>query len=231
MDRKYLTQIIPALFFLTILFSNPALMAEEKSQDKAVVEHEDGSVTLSAEVYQRLKNYFPPMPSEVRSVYGQIKTVNKDTLTVKADPSPNPFEPNPEKYTVAITKETKIIVNKPKEYSVYQKEMEAFNQKLAEQGKTEGAAPAAAALNYPQPMTEEAIDLKGLKEGDRVTVEAAENIKGLTEFDALRVVVQDMGIIAPPVMGTEAVPAAKADTEAEPPVTEKRENKGKRAGL
>ncbi len=135
---------------------------------------------------EKAKKFFPSIP-DMRSVFGTVEMVKENVLVIKSSPSINPFEDLPEKREVVVTSTTKIIRMTQKDPKVFQREIEAIQKEQS--GRKAGEIPSPAL--FPNPFIEKEVSLKDLRAGDQVSVEAGENIKEKTRFEAVRVVVQE----------------------------------------
>jgi len=124
----------------------------------------------------------PEEPAQLLVISGIIDEISGDALIVSADEVIiNPLAPpGPETRTVILSTDTKIIgrTDKPPEDIV--REEEEFIR--AQEANLE------AAIEPPLPYTETEIEQSELLVGDRVIVEAAEDIKFATEIQATRIV-------------------------------------------
>ncbi len=177
---------------------------------------------LEAQIEQA-KRFFPTMP-ELRTTSGVVKSVSGSTITIDADPSPNPFEAWPKTRDISVGDNTRIVMQEPKDPADYQKEFAAY-QKQIERARdaATGAAPAAPG-NFPTPpmlFIEREIKPKDIKVGSRISAEAAENIKEATRFEATRILVQPAGAAGVPAgAGVPPAPApASAPASAPLPTT------------
>lgn len=133
---------------------------------------------------------FLPEPEEIFVLSGEIAKIENGILVVKADSltmSPLDKEGPSERRVKVIsnTRLTKLVAKSEEERLA---EEEAFEKVFAEgiESMEGGVEP----LLPPSPYKEEKINLSDLKTGERITVEAGENIKDKEEFEALTVRVQ-----------------------------------------
>jgi len=127
------------------------------------------------------------MPEEVNSVRGVVKQINNNLIVVQAELIPgDPLrEFIPETVKVKITPETKIVKIVEKEPDILQKEQEEFDKLLATYGDNPPAD-----LLPPEPFEEIEVNLSVLKEGDQIIALADKNIKGLSEFEAVKIQIE-----------------------------------------
>lgn len=135
------------------------------------------------EKYQaKIEEIFPSMPEqdEIFSVSGEIKEVRDNLLIVREAIYPsNPFEDAKTKeWRVNITDATELVERIDKTFDEMGEMME------------ETADPAV----MPMPFQENTLDYSKLEAGQNIIVEASENIKGKTEFEAKKI------ILAPEIM-------------------------------
>lgn len=169
---------------------------------------------------EKAKKFFPVM-SEMRSVSGTVTKVSGNVVTISTPPSNNPFEDVPTTRDVVVTAATKVIKNVQKDQKVYQEEMTAYQAALQKAqkaapaaGPAAGASPASAAVAFPvppMPFDEKELKVSDIKTGDMISVEAAQNIKTQTRFEATRITVNQTpaGAVGPAgAAGPAGVPAA-----------------------
>jgi len=155
------------------------------SQEKAFNQGLDQGRKEIEEKYQtKIEELYPtvPEPEEIFSVSGEIKEIKDETLTVETTYYPvNPFEETKtETKTVRITEATEFVKQVQKSPEELEKEGEAFRKAMEETPE--------AAILPPEPFKELTISFSDLKVGDRITIEAEENIKGKTEFGAKKII-------------------------------------------
>jgi len=130
------------------------------------------------------------VPNEIYNVSGLVEKIDGNTLTVKS------FSFGEQKsFTVKVTDNTKII----------KRELLTTPPK-AEEGKPIS------------PFKETDAKLSDIRENDNINVEASENIKDKTEFEAKTVYIeiQNMPVPAPPTIDNSKVPPAPAAPPAPP---------------
>ena len=157
------------------------------SRGSGVVTTSDAALRAQIE---RAKQFFPQI-SDVRAISGTVTEIRGNLLVLKADPLMNPFDEAPETRIVMITDATTIIKQISKDPDKFQRELEAYQSKLTE-------TPSEDFTPLPSPFTEETLLLSDIAVGNRVSVEAAENIKTAEQFTAVRIVLQESFAIPPP---------------------------------
>lgn len=125
-----------------------------------------------------------PQGMEVKSVFGEVKTVNKDSLTVlvtslDTDPMVDGVS---DTRTVNINKDTKIFKQISLSVDEFRNKMDAWNQSDKSQP-------------MPQPFKEVAMSLSDLKAGTKVTITSNEDVR-----------LKD-GFLATAISTTEAAPS------------------------
>ena len=139
---------------------------------------------------EQAKKFFPSMP-EMRNVSGVVKQVKDGSFVLQSDPPANPFEDLPETREVIVGDKTAIIKLEQKDPAAYQKEIDMFQKEMESASKKSSAGITPGSLpTPPNPFKEVKLALKDLKEGERVTVEAKDDIKTAERFEAVRIVVQ-----------------------------------------
>lgn len=162
---------------------------------------------------EKAKKAFPTMPS-MQSVYGTVKSVSGNTLTVQTPPSANPFEDLPTVRTVTVTSTTKIEKSEQRDPKIFQEEMTAYQTAMQK------IKPGQALEDTPIPpmmFVQKSISLSDIKEGDMVSVDAGKDVKTATSFEAVGVVVTSLpaGVgtlppVSPAVGAASIVPTASA---------------------
>ena len=138
-----------------------------------------GRKSASAEFQERIeqaKKFFPGV-EDIRFLSGVIKEIGNSRITIEITSFLNPFEDWLMMREVIIISKTKIVKQELKDQEVFQKETEAYQK----------------AANFsipPSPFSEHPVSLNDLNVGDRVSVEAEENIKPKTRFEAKQIIIQ-----------------------------------------
>ncbi|MCX6702518.1 MAG: hypothetical protein NTW60_01450 [Candidatus Wolfebacteria bacterium] len=163
---------------------------------------------------EKAKKFFPLIP-DVRSVSGVVKKISGNVVTIEMPASANPFEDLPTTREVAITDKTKIVKSEPKDTRAYQEEIAVYQEALKKVQRqtapaSTGTAPTtpAAMANMPvppMPFSEKDVKLSDLKEGMQISVQAGENIKTATKFEAVKITISS---IAAPAVAPSVAPAA-----------------------
>jgi hypothetical protein len=193
-------QKIFVLALIVLSFALGYLLGLGGSAQVLVDKYESEIATLQSQI-ERAKKFFPSSP-EIRVLSGAIQEIKNNTIFLKSGASLNPFEELPEVREVIVTENTKIIRQKPKDSELLQKETADY-QKAFEKAQKESSA-TTIFPTPPMPFTEEEIKIADLKVGDQITVEANENIKTKTSFEASRIIVQEM--IGPVVVSPTPTP-------------------------
>ena len=155
------------------------------SQEKAFNQGlEQGRKEIEEKYQTKIEELFPsePEPEEIFSVSGEIKEVKDKILTLETTFYPvNPLEESKtEIKTVEITEATELVKQVQKSPEELEIEEEAFRETMEENPEAE--------ISSPLPYEEFTISFSDLKVGDKITVEAEENIKEKTEFTAKKIV-------------------------------------------
>lgn len=142
---------------------------------------------------EKAKTMFPSM-LEMKSVSGKIKEIKEKTIVLEAI-GINPLEDLPVTREITIGENTKIVKSESKDQAAFQKEMEEY-QKIISTQTDKPQSP-------PIPFSEKEVSLVDLKIGDQVLIEASENIKDKTSFEAVKITLQIMPAVP---TSTSAVP-------------------------
>ena len=142
---------------------------------------------------EKAKTMFPSM-LEMKSVSGKIKEIKEKTVILEAI-GINPLEDSPATREITVGENTKIVKSESKDQTAFQKEMEEYQKTISIQTDKPQTPPI--------PFSEKEVSLADLKVGDQVLIEASENIKDKTSFEAVKITLQIMPAIPTP---TSAVP-------------------------
>ncbi|MFH1046869.1 MAG: hypothetical protein V1738_01075 [Patescibacteria group bacterium] len=163
--------------------------------------------------------YLPPEfdpTREVILVNGEITKVGADYIEISAALSP---VEESIVLQVSVPAGIEIIEQMAKDPATLDAEFTAFNQAMINFDPDAGDEPPEA----PQPFEEKIVKLSDLKVGATVAVNSASNIRGLSEFAAtsIRVNNQPINAVAPsvPIVVPENIPQPEVPTEP-PPVPE-----------
>lgn len=124
-------------------------------------------------------------PEEVFSLYGIIEKIEGEKIIISTNQiNVNPLSPpTPEKRTVIISEETKIIHQTMKDMeTIQQEEKEYFALQEQFLSKPDEPPPLP-----PNPIIEEIISIDDLVIGDFIQISAVNNIKNATEFIATEI--------------------------------------------
>ncbi len=148
----------------------------------------DGVVSgwLSAKEAVDTTGLFPVIAPEQQNaiaITATVESVSEGGFMVNADNlNPNPLDMStPAKRNVAITADTKLVKRVEKSAAEQQKDFEAFQQALSNITAESG---------FPVPpitYTETPASLNDFKAGDRIAIEAAENIWSAASFTASKI--------------------------------------------
>ncbi len=139
---------------------------------------EKGKQETTKEYQAKIEEIFPPMPEqdEIFSISGEIKEVQDNLLIVSETIySSNPFED-------AKTKEWRVNIADATELA------ERIDRTPEEVEEVIGEAVDPMAM--PMPFREKTLDYSELKAAQNIIVEASENVKGKTEFEAKKIILQ-----------------------------------------
>jgi hypothetical protein len=159
-------------------------------------------VKLSQEL-EKAKKLFPSIP-DMRSLSGIIVSISDNVITIKTPDPSNPFEELPTMRDVVVTPDTKIVKQAQENQAQFQKEFQDFQKKVQAAGANAGLRPITSQL----PSNETQLRLFDLKVNDRIAVEAKENIKTSTRFEATKITVQFAFAGTPAVAPPAVAPAA-----------------------
>lgn len=158
----------------------------------------------------KAKKAFPTLPA-TQTIFGTIKSISGNVITLQTQSAVNPFENIPEVRTVTVTSATKIVKNERKDLNVLQQEMADYQKALKSTSRTVPVAgsttPAIANMTIPpMPFTQTEIKLSDLKVGDMVSVDADKDIKTEASFEVVKIVIEGTPVIGPPPPLPSAAP-------------------------
>jgi len=139
-----------------------------------------GAQQTEAKYQKRIAEIYPPV-TNVTGLAGTIKEIQEKALKVEVSiPTSNPFEEQgTELRTVLLTDQTKIIKQIPKTPQEYENDMNEYNRMVAQNPTTP--------IPYPSSVKDVELKLSDLKVGLFINIEAKENIKEKSEFEASKI--------------------------------------------
>src|ERR1035437_10270183 len=99
-------------------------------------------------ILTKAKAAFPTQPT-MSSVFGTVKSVSGNTVTIQTQPSMNPFENLPAVRTLTVTSTTKMVKNEQKDTAVFQQEMTDFQKAMQKAAPVPGGTSTPAMMNLP----------------------------------------------------------------------------------
>lgn len=127
---------------------------------------------------EEAKKFFPPVPSDVRSISGTVTSVQGATIVVEV--SGNPFDESPRTRTVTVGSQTRIVRNEQKDPVLFGQELAKFQKAV----RAQAGKPSPSSLVAPIPFLETPGKLTDIQPGQQVTVTAGENIRDKESFTA-----------------------------------------------
>lgn len=124
-----------------------------------------------------------PMPSDIRTVTGTVKSISGNTLVLSV--LPQTMGSNIAERTVSIDSSTKVVQEIQKTSAVFQKEVNAFMKKM-NAGDSNGSSP-----TPPTPFIEKTASMSDLTAGMNVVVSTNENVKNKASFVATKISIVD----------------------------------------
>jgi len=142
---------------------------------------EEGKEKMEAYYKEKIEDAFPSYEEEeVTFIHGKVIETGSDKLVVRETTESNPVEGEKAKdWEVKVTDETEVIKMK----EILPEELD----RLIEEAERTGG-------ELPEPFTETEASLSEIEEGQRVSVEAGENIKGKESFEATKVMWEERPI-------------------------------------
>ena len=134
---------------------------------------------LQAQIDMAKKN-LPPLPQQLNTVSGTIKSISGNTISLEASIF-SPFEELPPIRTITVTDKTTVIKLEQKAAATYQKELAEY-QKASEPPKGSKTPPVI--LPIPNPYTQLPGSRADLKPGLSISVTAKEDVKTKEAFEA-----------------------------------------------
>lgn len=204
MSKKLLFGIITALILLGVLIVLVFNIQKKELLKKADIENQDA--LQDGQDANRERPSQSPMgvgiPTETGAipVFGTIQKVEGNTLTIKI----NSYGPSVGQISdvrlISIDSNTKMTLSVQKNREQFQKEMQEFQLKMAQQQEKKETNQMSDLIMPPTPFEKRDIVATDLKEGQQILVIANEDIEGKKEFVAVRLDVQeDLTFGMPPV--------------------------------
>ncbi len=132
---------------------------------------------LRAQIEQA-KKFFPPTPSDVRTLSGIVKEIRGSTIVMDVSPA-NPFDESPRSRNVTLASGAKIVRTEQKDPAAYQREIADFQKAIQSRNKA-GTAP----VSLPNPFRETPAQLSDIRVGGQISVTSGENIRDKESFTA-----------------------------------------------
>lgn len=148
-------------------------------EKSTAVKEENQEIARMQSRIDHAKQFFPPMPSEMESISGTIKSISGTVVTVDAA-LPNPFSDLPALRMVHITENTVITKLVLKNQAAFQQEFAEFQRLFV----TDPQSATAGTIISPSPFSRMSATIADLKEGRSVTVIAGNNIASEESFYA-----------------------------------------------
>ena len=188
MEKKFLIIIVGSLllvFFMGLAWFVTRPDQEEAINDKEVMEIEK-KYNEQNEQLEELPEMFLPPSEEVFSFSGEIIEVQNNVLKLRgASPFHSPMEEEVQvTKLVTVTDHTELV----KEVEISEEDWIQLQKKYIK--AVEACDEGGINVEFPHPFKFELIEFNSLKVGARVLVEADKNIKGKSEFNAVRVVLR-----------------------------------------
>lgn len=144
----------------------------------------EGQRETEATYQEKIAEMFPslPEPEEIFSVSGIIDEIKDKVIVLKVESVvSNPFEkPKTETKRIQVNDNTEFVKEVEKTPEEIQRDEEQFSKALKENPETD--------IMHPMPFKEVSIFFSELKKGDRINIEAEENIKNKIEFSAKKII-------------------------------------------
>jgi hypothetical protein len=120
---------------------------------------------------EKIKSYFPQPREDSPFIYDAVvKKVNNNVIVFTIPASLNPFDEWPVEREVIVSERTKIVKREIKPASQYNEESAKFMEKPIGEP--------------PTPYIDTEIKIEQVKEGEKASIEAFENVKTKTRFEA-----------------------------------------------
>lgn len=133
---------------------------------------------------EKVQRFFPAT-SEIHALSGKVAGIREGVITFQAFSIPNPLVEIPLRREVVVDPGTQLFKMVPKDPTLFRSEVEAYQRYAASFSLT----PAEKLRRQPRPVVEKPISLTGLRVGDQILVESAENIKTKVRFKAQKIVI------------------------------------------
>lgn len=147
-----------------------------------------------------------PQATEVKQLFGSIKSINGETLILAVQPKDVLGDPALDERNVTIDATTKITVSTPKDPVSFQTEMSVYQDamqkvKLGTPGQTNATSSRGTLPTPPEYVDKKEGDVSSLKVGQMINITTTENVKAQKDFVALTI-----NILSTPI--SSATPAA-----------------------
>src|SRR3989338_8365096 len=177
--KKYILFLLLFIFGISIGFFSGQFFNKDSSEIAALKEENAG---LSSQI-EKLKGESTPAP-EMRYLFGKVIDVKGSSLVMETNSTQKKyFEGIPATITVLAGSSTKITRFEQKTTQEFQSDTERYNALVKNSPEP---------VNFPPPgsFKEVPVSMNEIAAGNYVVVDAGKDVKGLSEFTALKIMVQ-----------------------------------------
>ena len=184
-------KIIPLLCLIVGLVGGFALGfgMEKSSESKNLANYQESLKARATSM-----GILPPQMMEVTRLFGLIKSINGQTLTVVVQAPRDLFgDPALDERNVTIDSNTKITLLTQKDSAVFKREMDEFQSRMNAQkpGAVFSATPSELADRVaPEFFDKKIVDISELKVGQTISITTAENVKDQKSFVATAIEIE-----------------------------------------
>lgn len=140
-----------------------------------------------------------PAGIEIKNVSGTIEKIDGNKLTIKIIPLEPLADPDLDTRIITTDSNTKITLAVQRDQAEFQKEMQAFQDKMMNAQEQVDPNQVPTPIMPPMAYENKDISLSELKEKQQVLITANENIKDKKEFMATQIDAQEIVTVAAPV--------------------------------
>ncbi len=193
-------KIIPLVCLIVGLVGGFALGfgLEKSSANKDLAKYQE---SLKARVASM--GVLPPQMAEVKQLFGLIKSIDGQTVTVALQYPRDLFgDPAMDERNVTVDNSTKITLLTQKDAAVFKKELDEFQSRMNAQkpGAVFSATQSELAdRTAPEFFDRQDADISALKVGQTISITTAENVKDVKSFVAATIEISPMPPTASPI--------------------------------
>jgi len=188
-----LIKILSGILMAIILLGAGIFIGGTKLPRKAIISNGDqdclsqSDLTVARENSPLPPEMIDPAKMEIKNVNGTIQKIEGDKLTVKVNIPGSLANQDFDIRTIIIDANTKISLYIQKDQAQFEKEMQAFKEKMRQPQPQTDPSKAPEPIAPPAPFEIKELKASDLKENQQVSITASENVRDKKEFTAVQI--------------------------------------------